>query len=94
VAYLTASPIILAPTPNATFSPAVKLSFAKGTYTGYQFSATGAMTAQKTYTLTVISGALTSARSSTITNQVGTWFRVSSGVWAGYWVRSSAWVHL
>lgn len=94
VAYPTAFPVTLAATPNASFSPAKSLTFKKGTHTGYQFSAGGVMTAQKTFTLGSNSAALTSARSSTITNQTGTWFLVSSGVWAGYWVRSSDVVYL
>ena len=92
--YLSASPIILPPTPNATFNPAVKLLFSIGTHTGYKFSASGAVTGEKTYTLANDSGSYTSARSSALINQTGTWFLVSSGVWAGYWVRASSVVYL
>ena len=46
------------------------------------------MTAQKSYTLANDSGASTSSRK-TITNQSGTWFYVTNGVWAGYWLRAS-----
>jgi len=88
VVYLASSPVAAASTTNATFDPARSLTFKMGTHTGYQFSATGAMTAQKSYTLTKDSAAPTSARS-TITNQSGTWFYVAAGVWAGYWVRGS-----
>ncbi len=94
VVYLSGSPIILPPAPNATFNPAVKLIFGQGTHTGYKFSSSGAVTATKTFTLGHGSGALTSARSSTLTNQTGRWFLVSNGVWAGYWVRESSVVHL
>jgi len=76
-----------------TFSPAGHLVIKMGTHTGYQFSATGVMTAQKTYTLSANSGAATSMRK-TIANQSGTWFYVTSGVWAGYWVRASDVVYL
>ena len=86
--YLSATPIAVPPGANATFSPARSLSFLRGTHTGYQFSGTGALTAQKTFTLGGNSTALTTQRS-TLTKQFGTWFRVSSGVWAGYWLRSS-----
>jgi hypothetical protein len=39
------------PSGNATFSPAAQLVFKMGTHTGYQFSSSGVMTAQKSYTL-------------------------------------------
>jgi len=86
--WLSSSPIAPVASTNATFNPTTSLYFKIGTHTGYQFSATGAMTAQKSYTLTKDSGAQTGARS-TITNQSGTWFYVAGGVWGGYWVRSS-----
>jgi len=73
---------------DATFNPAVSLIFKMGTHTGYQFNSAGGMTAQKTYTLVRDSGAPTSARS-TISGQSGSWFYVTVGVWAGYWVRAS-----
>lgn len=88
VVWLASSPAPPAGPPNATYSPAVSLTFKMGTHTGYQFNATGGMTAQKTYSLTRDSGAPTSARSA-ITNQSGTWFYVTGGVWGGYWVRLS-----
>lgn len=88
VLYATSAPVTATAPPNATFSPAVLLTFKKGTHTGYQLSSTGSMTAQKSYTLTGDSSAYTSRRQS-ITNQSGTWFYVSSGVWAGYWLRAS-----
>ena len=77
-----------APTGTTTYNPAVSLVFKMGTHTGYQFSSTGVMTAVKSYTLGKDSGASTTIRKS-ITNQSGTWFYVSSGVWAGYWLRQS-----
>jgi hypothetical protein len=77
----------------ATFNPAVALTFKLGTHSGYQFSSTGAMTAQKTYTLASNSSASASARA-TITNQYGTWFSITNGVWAGYWIRESSVVFL
>ncbi|MDP9467826.1 MAG: hypothetical protein M3P32_03690, partial [Chloroflexota bacterium] len=91
--YLQSQPISYPATFSATFSPAASLIFKKGTHTAYQFGAGGVMTAQKTYTLTGNSGASTSQRSG-ITNQFGAWFYVTNGVWAGYWVRGSAFVYL
>jgi len=88
VLYLTAAPVAATPTAKATYSPAKALTFKMGTHTGYQFSSTGVMTAQKSYTLGKDSSASTSLRQ-TITNQSGTWFYVTNGVWAGYWLRAS-----
>jgi hypothetical protein len=85
--YLAASPLAALSAPNATFSPPKPLVFKKGTHTGYRFSS-GVMTAQKSYTLLNDSGASTSSRK-TITKQSGTWFYVTNGVWAGYWLRWS-----
>jgi Bacterial Ig-like domain len=91
--YVASDPISAPSTPNATFSPAARLAFKMGTYTGYKFSSSGAMTAQKTFTLTHDSAAYTTARKA-ISHQSGTWFYVSSGVWAGYWLRGSDLVSL
>lgn len=72
----------------ATYEPSARLDFAEGTHTGYQFDASGRMTAQKTYTLSSASGANASALQA-IPNQSGTWFQVVNGVWSGYWIRAS-----
>lgn len=88
VSWLSTAPVAPISAPDATFSPALRLTFLKGTHTGYQLSSTGVMTAQKSYTLSANSSAHTSRRS-TITNQSGTWYYVTSGVWAGYWLRAS-----
>lgn len=93
VVYLTAMPISHPPGANASFSPAVPLSFKLGTHTGYKFSGAGALTAEKTFTLAGNSTALTTARS-TNSAQAGKWFLVGSGVWAGFWVRSSDVIYL
>jgi len=93
VSWLSTAPVSAPSAPDVTFSPAGHLVIKMGTHTGYQFSATGVMTAQKTYTLSANSGAATSMRK-TIANQSGTWFYVTSGVWAGYWVRASDVVYL
>ncbi len=86
--YLASAPVAPASLATATFSPARSLTFKMGTHTGYRFSSTGLMTAQKSYTLLKDSSAATSSRK-TITNQSGTWFYVTNGVWAGYWLRAS-----
>jgi len=86
--YLVSSPVPAAVLPNATFSPAKPLVFRMGTHTGYQFTSSGVMTAQKSYTLPNDQTANTSIRR-TITNQAGTWYYVVNGVWAGYWLRAS-----
>jgi hypothetical protein len=88
VLYLAASPVSAAAAPNATFNPVAHLTFKMGSHTGYRFSSSGVMTAQKSYTLVKDSGASTSTRRS-ITNQAGTWFYIVNGVWAGYWLRAS-----
>jgi spore germination protein YaaH len=88
VLYLAASPVAATALPNATFSPVKPLVFKMGTHTGYQFSTSGVMTAQKSYTLPNDQNANTSIRK-TITNQAGTWYYVVNGVWAGYWLRAS-----
>lgn len=76
-----------------TYSPARKLVFAAGTYTGYKFSSTGAVTAKRSYTLARASGAPTGKRSG-IAAHSGGWYYVTSGVWAGYWIAEGAGVAL
>ncbi|MEO6059525.1 MAG: hypothetical protein ABIQ05_06130 [Candidatus Limnocylindria bacterium] len=79
-----------APPPGATtYNPAAALVFKAGSHTGYQFSSSGAVTAQKTYTLGSDSGANTSMRAA-IANQPGAWFYVTNGIWAGYWLQESS----
>jgi hypothetical protein len=74
---------------NETYDPPRTLYLAAGTYVGRQFSSTGAITASKSYTLAAASSAPTSRRS-TITGQSGTWFYITAGVWAGYWIPESS----
>ena len=73
---------------SETYSPNRTLSFATGTYTGYRFGSTGAITAKRSYTLTRSSSAPTSKRSA-VTGQTGGWYYVTSGIWAGYWIREA-----
>ena len=72
-----------------TYSPARTLSFAAGSYTGYRFSSTGAVTAKRPYTLLRASSAPTNRRSA-VTGQTGGWYYVTAGVWAGYWIREAS----
>jgi spore germination protein YaaH len=88
VSWLSNAPVAAIGGAYTSFSPAPILTFKLGTHTGYRFATFGAMTAEKTYTLSKDSGAPTTLRR-TLTNQSGTWFYVSSGIWAGYWVRAS-----
>jgi len=76
------------------FDPSRTLSFAAGSHTGYQFNASGQVTAAKSYTLGAASTAATSQRNSVIPAQPGTWFLVDNGIWAGYWMRESSSVYL
>jgi Bacterial Ig-like domain len=75
------------------YDPGVRLSFGRGTHTGYRFDSGGAVVAERTYTLAWDSGANASVRR-TLTNQFGSWFYVTNGVWAGYWLRESDVVRL
>ncbi|MGH2463344.1 MAG: glycosyl hydrolase family 18 protein [Candidatus Limnocylindria bacterium] len=81
------------PPGTGVFDPPRTLSFASGSHTGYQFNSAGQVTATKTYTLGSASTAATSQRT-TMTGQTGTWFAVTNGVWAGYWIRESTRVYL
>ena len=86
---LGAAPPPPPPPVSETYDPARTLGFAAGTYVGRQFSATGAITASKSYTLATASSAPTSQKS-TIPTQVGNWYYITAGVWAGYWIPESA----
>ena len=76
-----------------TYSPARSLAFLAGTHTGYQFNATGAVTASKTALLGRSSSASTNQRA-VIVGRDGTWFYVVNGIWGGYWLRESASLYL
>ena len=76
-----------------TFTPARALVFLAGTHTGYQFDATGAVTTSKAATLTRSSSAATDQRA-VIVERDGTWFHVTNGIWAGYWLRESPVLYL
>jgi hypothetical protein len=59
--------------------------FAKGTFTGYRFSTSGAITATKTYTLSQASSAPFLVRRR-ILGRAGSWFLIGAGIWSGYWI--------
>ena len=81
-------------TPAGTgYAPARTLVFQAGTYTGLRFGAGNVITARKTATLSRASSASTSMRA-TASGQSGSWFYVTNGIWAGYWVRETHWVYL
>ncbi len=71
---------------SQTFDPQRRLDFQAGTYVGYKFTSTGAVTAKRSYTLSRASGAPTSRRSA-IAGHSGGWYYVTAGIWAGYWIR-------
>ena len=78
---------------TVALNPAQLVSFSQGTFSGYQFGSTGLPTAVKSYTLPRASAA-SAGRRGLLVNQSGTWLYIVNGVWAGYWIRESAQVHL
>jgi hypothetical protein len=85
---LASSVTVASGTDVTVYDPPRRLLFRHGTHTGYRFDASGAVIGERTYTLAWDSGANASVRR-TLTNQYGTWFAITNGVWAGYWVRES-----
>ncbi|HEU5456849.1 MAG TPA: glycosyl hydrolase family 18 protein, partial [Nocardioides sp.] len=81
------------PTIPGELNPPGILMFSAGTHTGYQFNASGGVTASRTYSLGAASSASASRRT-TPPGRTGTWFLVMNGVWAGYWIPESARVYL
>ena len=74
--------------PGQAFNPPRTLSFAAGTYVGYQFDAAGAVLGSKSYALAPPSSAPTD-KSASVPGRSGTWYYVTAGVWAGYWLPAS-----
>ncbi|HEX6474640.1 MAG TPA: Ig-like domain-containing protein [Candidatus Limnocylindria bacterium] len=70
------------------YSPATELSLGRGSNSGYKFTLDGKPTASKHATITSAATAMTTVRR-TIPGQSGTWFRVTSGKWKGFWLRES-----
>jgi hypothetical protein len=75
------------------FPSTTRLTFEGGTHTGYRFGPTGKQTAVKTGTLAGPSGANTSTLR-VLRNQSGSWFYITNGMWAGYWMRESPALYL
>jgi Bacterial Ig-like domain/Cysteine-rich secretory protein family len=76
-----------------SFSPARLVSLSPGTHVGYRFGTTGAILASKAYALARWSSASATKRA-LVTGRSGTWYLISNGVWAGYWMQASAGVVL
>jgi hypothetical protein len=66
-----------------SYSPAKRVYFAAGQHVGYKLSASGAVLGTKAYTLGSGSSAPATGRS--VVNGKA-YLRISSGVWAGYWI--------
>lgn len=79
------APAPVPPTPGPAPTWPRNVSFAKGTYVGHRFAATGATVAVKPYTLSRASSAPASMRSH-IVAQPGIWLYITAGIWAGYWI--------
>jgi hypothetical protein len=77
------------PWPGQVFNPPRRLAFVAGTYIGYRFNAGGGVTASKSYTLKLASGAPTN-QLNTVPGRSGGYYFVTAGVWAGYWVQASS----
>jgi hypothetical protein len=78
--------------PGQVYNPPRHLTFQAGTYVGYKFNASGGVTATKPYTLTKVSGAPTNQWA---TNpRGGSYWYMTAGVWAGYWVQGSSRIKL
>ena len=69
---------------SVRYDPPRHVSFAGGTYTGYTFNSAGAVVSHKAATLSRSSPAATNMRG--IINGT-TYLRISSGIWAGYWIK-------
>ena len=71
------------------FNPTRLVSFGAGKHVGYRFGTNGAVVATKSYTLARASSASASRRA-LVTGHSGTWYLISNGIWAGYWVQASS----
>ena len=78
---------------SLAYSPTRLLAIGYGLHTGYRFSSTGPILAHRSYWLSRSSSAPTS-RWALITNRSGSWYYVTSGIWAGYWLPASSSVKL
>jgi hypothetical protein len=74
---------------TTALSPARRVTFSAGTFTGYQFDEDGDVVGSRVGTLSKSSGA-SADRRGTIAGQPGHWLRIVNGMWAGYWVRETS----
>jgi hypothetical protein len=88
VAYLTSDPHPAATGADVTYNPAVQVLVRKGTHTGYKLTSTGALMSARTVTVSADSLGMTTNRWAKA-NQTGRWFWMTSGPYAGYWLRES-----
>ena len=75
--------------PGQVFNPPRRLAFVAGTYVGYRFNAGGSVIASKSYTLAKASSAPTN-QLNTVPGHSGSYYFVTAGVWAGWWVQASS----
>jgi len=64
------------------------VTFSGGSHTGYRFDSAGRTTGSKTSSLSRSSIAPTSSRRRIISRS-GSWFLITAGVWAGYWIQEA-----
>jgi spore germination protein YaaH len=76
------------------YSPAARVVFLAGSVTGYRFDASGKVVATRSAILPRASGASSSQRRVFIAGHGGSWYWITNGIWAGYWVRESPRVYV
>ena len=80
--------------PGEPFNPPRTVSIGAGPHTGYRFNSAGGVIASLPFTLGSPSSAPANTRA-TIPNQgSGSWYWITAGIWAGYWLSASASVTL
>jgi len=77
-----------------TYNPTLRVHFPGGTTVGYTFDSSGNVTGKKSYWLSRDSGADTSKSTTAIPGHSGTWYYITNGVWAGYWVKKTSSLYL
>jgi PKD repeat protein len=73
-----------------TFNPTRNVSIAAGYHIGYQFNAAGGVTGTKAFTLSSPSSAPANTRATIPAAGSGEWYRITAGIWAGYWLAASS----
>jgi hypothetical protein len=92
---VTSGSSCLAP-PSATVFPGMityakvrRVAFSAAEHVGYRFLPSGEVIATLPVALSHASGA-DASRAAPIPGHAGTWFLITNGIWAGYWVRESS----